>query len=154
TVVCPTGKKVVSGGIAENQDSLTNHWIAQSYPLAGDTSWTVTGYRLAKAGIDSTTMTAWALCVGRQYWVDEATGSDANSGTKAHPWQHLIRADTVVKPGEIVMVKSGTYTGNATSVFTATAKGTKSHPVTYKSAVLYGAVLDGQSNFTETGIVV
>jgi hypothetical protein len=73
-----------------------------------------------------------------------ATGSDSNPGTLASPFLTIAHAASVAVPDDVISVASGTYTGNLTT----SASGTAGHPVTYISAVKYGAKIIG----TGTGI--
>ena len=45
------------------------------------------------------------------YWVDQALGNDANSGTESQPFKNIQRAmrASTLKPGDAVIIRKGTY---------------------------------------------
>ncbi len=45
------------------------------------------------------------------YWVDQAIGNDANSGTEAQPFKSISRAmqASTLRPGDAVIIREGTY---------------------------------------------
>lgn len=72
------------------------------------------------------------------------TGSDANPGTSTAPFKTILKASQVAKPGDVVNVASGTYTGG----FKTLSSGTASARITYKSTVKWGAKIIPSSNGT------
>jgi hypothetical protein len=47
---------------------------------------------------------------GTVYYVDGATGNDANPGTQAQPWQTVDRLESQpLRPGDLIRVQAGTY---------------------------------------------
>ena len=44
-----------------------------------------------------------------EYYVSFVDGSDSNPGTFREPWQHIQRAVTELKPGDICTIRGGTY---------------------------------------------
>ncbi len=67
------------------------------------------------------------------------SGNDANAGTSAAPWRTLQKAASVVNPGAVVVVHSGTYAG-----FTITRSGTSSAPIVFMGAANESSpVVDG-----------
>ncbi len=90
------------------------------------------------------------------------TGSDAAAGTATAPWKTLQHAADVVKAGDLVDVKAGTYSG-----FVLRSSGTASSPITFKAEpgvtintptsysgddiYLYGASFVTVQGFTVTG---
>jgi hypothetical protein len=67
------------------------------------------------------------------------TGSDSNSGSQSYPFATIQHANSVVAPGDTVVVADGTYYGN----ITLTASGTSGYPITYKAANKWKAKLVG-----------
>lgn len=73
---------------------------------------------------------------GKAHYVSEA-GNDAADGSQARPWRSLTRANSSVKPGDVVYVLPGHYEGAALK-----AAGTKSLPITYVSVERHKAIID------------
>ena len=81
------------------------------------------------------------------------TGSDANPGTVAEPFLTIQKGVSSVAPGDVIVVRDGTYTPppsagcNAGSGFMVTIdrSGTPSSPITLKAEHKWGAILDAQS---------
>ena len=44
-----------------------------------------------------------------EYYVSVDDGSDSNPGTLDKPWQHVQRAVSVLKPGDICTIREGNY---------------------------------------------
>ena len=63
------------------------------------------------------------------------TGSDANPGTQAQPWQTLSKAASSVQAGDTVYFANGSYTGGVT----CHASGTAAAPITFLSTNRWGA---------------
>lgn len=90
-------------------------------------------------------------------YVDAALGQDAASGDSAHPFQTIQHAADLVNPGDLVIVRNGVYTRGG-SVVDIERGGTAGNYVVFRSAVRWGAVLDGlqtshaQRDGAETGV--
>jgi hypothetical protein len=64
------------------------------------------------------------------------TGSDSNAGTvSSAPLRTIVKASQLAKPGDIVNVAAGTYTGG----FQTTSSGTATARITYQSTTKWGA---------------
>ncbi len=83
----------------------------------------------------------------------DPSGNDGNAGTSSAPYRTLQQAANVVNPGDVVVVRSGTYTGGATIVDIGRS-GTASAPIVFKAETKWGAVLNGQNNSSATGIEI
>jgi pectate lyase-like protein len=70
------------------------------------------------------------------------SGSDANPGTAALPFQTIGKAAQVVNPGDTVIVENGVYH----EALNLTRSGTANAYVTFMSQTKWGAVLDGNQN--------
>jgi hypothetical protein len=70
------------------------------------------------------------------------SGSDANSGTAASPFQTIGKAASLVNPGDTVIVMDGIYH----EALNLTRGGTANAYVTFMSQTKWGAVLDGNNN--------
>ena len=71
------------------------------------------------------------------------SGSDSNAGTSADaPLRTLDAALTAASAGDTIIAASGTYPGN----FTTTKGGSAGNPITIKSAVRYGATIEGDGS--------
>jgi hypothetical protein len=66
-------------------------------------------------------------------------GSDFHSGSQAYPFETIQHANSVVAPGDTVVVLDGTYRGD----ITATSSGTPGHPITYVAQHKWQAKLVG-----------
>jgi len=71
-------------------------------------------------------------------------GSDSNPGTQSAPFRTILKASKVAKPGTMVHVAPGTYTGG----FTTSASGTASARISYVSTVKWGAKIVPASGTT------
>jgi disaggregatase-related protein/TGF-beta propeptide/pectate lyase-like protein len=76
---------------------------------------------------------------GSTYYL-ATNGSDSNPGTSAAPWQTFSKAWSVMAPGDTLLVKSGRYF----QAIRPTISGTSGNPITVRSEVDGGAILDGQ----------
>jgi uncharacterized protein YjdB len=85
---------------------------------------------------------------GKCWWVDAAAGSDGNAGDSLHPFQTVQHAADQVNPGDMVMVRNGVYTGDGNAVLAISRGGTAGNLVVFRSVNKWGAVLDGQNNFS------
>ena len=85
---------------------------------------------------------------GRSYYIDAANGDDGAAGDSAHPFQTIQHAADLVNPGDAVIVRNGVYTGDANAVVSISRGGTAGNYVAFRAATKWGAVLDGQSNFS------
>lgn len=76
---------------------------------------------------------------GPGYFVDATRGSDKNAGTEAAPWQSIGHALPILKAGDTLYLRGGTYYEN---VYCAVA-GRKDAPITIRSYPGEQAVIDG-----------
>ncbi|HEX2100279.1 MAG TPA: right-handed parallel beta-helix repeat-containing protein, partial [Candidatus Synoicihabitans sp.] len=67
------------------------------------------------------------------------SGNDANAGTVTAPLRTISKASTLAKPGDVVTVRGGVYTG----AVTISAKGTASARITFRAHPGEKAVIDG-----------
>jgi hypothetical protein len=79
----------------------------------------------------------------------DPNGNDSNAGTSSAPFRTLQQAANVVNPGDVVIVRNGTYTGGDW-VVTISRSGTSSAWIVFKAENKWGAVVDGRNN-TSTG---
>ncbi len=113
-----------------------------------------------KSGTALVTVTAPAppLCSptgsGVCRYVDGNAGNDGNAGTSSQPYRTLAKAAGVVNPGDVVIVRDGIYTGSSSAVFSIPRGGTGTNLVVFKAEHQWGAIIDGQSNYSATGIEV
>ena len=107
----------------------------------------------------SISTTAGTACAptgsGVCYYVDP-TGSDSNSGTSSAPFLTIQHAANVVNPGDMVIVRDGTYNNPALSgvgskLIVMSRGGTASNHVVFVAEHKWGAKVDGLSNTTATG---
>ena len=80
-------------------------------------------------------------------------GNDGNPGTGGAPYRTLQQAANVVNPGDVVIVRDGTYTGGST-ILDITRSGTAAHPIVFAAEHRGGAVLDGRDNQSAIGIEI
>jgi hypothetical protein len=81
-------------------------------------------------------------------------GSDARRGSAADPFRTIQKAVDVVKPGDTVIVRDGTYTGGEDAVAEIRRSGTRNAWITFKAENKWGAVLDGRNFKTMHGIII
>src|SRR6478735_10820693 len=83
------------------------------------------------------------------YYVSSIIGSNNNAGTSAtSPLASLQAAENLVKPGDIVEVMNGTYTGpGGGNVLTITTSGTASAPITFEAAPGATPVIDSSGTW-------
>jgi hypothetical protein len=77
------------------------------------------------------------------------TGSDTGDGSAGHPWATIRHADSVVAPGDSVVVLDGTYNGD----ITLTSSGTSGRPITYVAQNKWKAKLVGNTSGAGTAII-
>jgi hypothetical protein len=108
--------------------SLTYQWRKNGADIAGATGSSITTASTTSANDGdafsvvvsnavgsvesrSAVLTALASHVTRTYYIDCANpvSSDMNNGTEGSPWKTIQQAADVVLPGDVVVVKTGTY---------------------------------------------
>jgi hypothetical protein len=92
-------------------------------------------------------------CLAATYYV-APNGSDTGAGSATAPFRTIRRAASRTNPGDTVIVRDGTYTGDATSVFDIERSGTANAWITYKAENQWGAILDGRNSATFHGIIL
>jgi Putative Ig domain/Protein of unknown function (DUF1565) len=83
-------------------------------------------------------------------------GSDSNPGTSASPFRTIQAAANVVNPGDMVIVRDGTYnnpskSGVGSKLIVMSRGGTAANHVVFTSENKWGAKIDGLNNTTEAG---
>jgi Phosphoesterase family/Putative Ig domain/Abnormal spindle-like microcephaly-assoc'd, ASPM-SPD-2-Hydin/Immunoglobulin I-set domain/Protein of unknown function (DUF1565) len=89
------------------------------------------------------------------YYVSPA-GSDSNSGTSAAPFLTIQKAADVANPGDMVIVRDGTYNNSAVSgvgskLIVMSRGGTAANHVVFIAEHKWGAKIDGLNNTSATG---
>src|SRR6266404_2080206 len=84
------------------------------------------------------------------------TGSDSNAGTSAAPFLTIQHAADVVNPGDMVIVRDGTYNNPAVSgvgskLIVMSRGGTAANHVVFTAEHKWGAKIDGLNNTSATG---
>ena len=74
------------------------------------------------------------------------TGSDTNDGSIDKPFLTINKAAQVAIAGDVVIIKSGTY--SPTSSIVVANSGTTTNPITFMAEVKDGAVIDGTASST------
>jgi hypothetical protein len=77
------------------------------------------------------------------------TGNDTGDGSSKRPWATIQHADTLVGPGDTVIVLDGTYRGDVT----LESSGTADHPIIYKAQNKWQAKLVGTGTRDGTGVI-
>ena len=145
TTVTSSGR---AHGVALGSATVT----ALSEGISGTTALTVyTPPSPGQCGAWPAGITAWiqplGQSTGQAYYVSP-TGSDANPGTLAQPWQSLAKANTL-QPGEILYLRAGTYgargttftfnrTGNPAATITLAGYPGDSRPIIQGRVVISG----------------
>ena len=83
----------------------------------------------------------------------DPNGNDGNPGTSSAPYRTLQQAANVVNPGDVVVVRNGTYTGGS-NIMTVSRSGTAAAPIVFQAENKWGAVINGQNNSSATGIEI
>jgi hypothetical protein len=81
------------------------------------------------------------------------TGNDGNPGTAAQPFRTIQHAADIVNAGDGVLVEDGVYTGGSTVVY-INRNGTAANRIVFRAANRWGAVIDGNTNASTTGIAI
>jgi len=81
------------------------------------------------------------------------TGNDANPGSVSQPFRTIQHAADIVNPGDGVLVGDGVYTGGATIVY-INRSGTAANRIVFRAVNRWGAVIDGNSDTSTTGIAI
>jgi hypothetical protein len=71
------------------------------------------------------------------------SGSDSNSGTISSPWKTLQKANSVLRAGDTLYVRGGTYSGSGNVSVSWTASGASGSPVTIRNYSTEKPVFDG-----------
>lgn len=74
------------------------------------------------------------------------TGNDSNSGSKDAPFLTINKAAQVAIAGDVVIIKSGTYTPSSSIV--VANSGTSTAPITFFAEVKDGVIIDGSASST------
>jgi hypothetical protein len=106
--------------------------------------------------ISTTAGTACAATGSGVCYYVSPTGSDSNAGTSASPFQTIQHATNVVNPGDMVIVRDGTYNNPAISgvgskLIIMTRGGTAANHVVFTAEHKWGAKIDGLNNTSATG---
>jgi hypothetical protein len=80
-------------------------------------------------------------------------GSDANDGSRSHPFATIQKAADVAKAGDTVVVRDGVYThvGAEDRAVAVRCSGTAEHPITFRAEHKWKAVLDGMNDTVKYG---
>jgi Right handed beta helix region len=79
---------------------------------------------------------------GLTYYLSPA-GSDGGAGTLQSPWRTIARASQALRPGDSLLVRGGTYTGQGGYNWAASASGTASAPIRLAAYPGEAPVFDG-----------
>ena len=82
------------------------------------------------------------------HYVSQA-GDDANDGSASHPWATIQHADTVVVPGDTVIVLDGLYIGD----IVLRSSGNPGHPITYMAEHKWKARLVGSGKGDGSAVI-
>src|SRR5207253_1318029 len=107
-----------------------------------------TGSAMNAVGTPPPPATCGPTGTGQCYYVDGASGNDGNPGDSTRPFRTVQQAAGVVNPGDVVIVRNGVYTGDGNAVLSIGRGGSAGNLVVFKSQNKWGAVLDGQNNYS------
>src|SRR5437867_2592281 len=122
--------------------------VATGTALITATSEGKTGSAMIAAGTPPPPATCGPTGTGQCYYVDGASGNDGNPGDSTRPFRTVQQAAGVVNPGDVVIVRNGVYTGDGNAVLSIGRGGSAGNLVVFKSQNKWGAVLDGQNNYS------
>ncbi len=146
---------VAFDGIAssdENNDTLTYAWVFGDGITKSASTNSVVNHRYIDTGTYTVTLTvsdgelsdtdACQVTVMAPnitwFYVDKNTGSDSNDGSQASPWKTIGKAATIIRGGQGVIVKPGTYKEMVT---VNAAHGTSGSPIIFKADTSAGTVV-------------
>jgi hypothetical protein len=106
--------------------------------------------------ISTTAGTACAATGSGVCYYVSPTGSDSSAGTSTSPFLTIQHAANVVNPGDMVIVRDGTYNNPAISgvgskLIIMTRGGTAANHVVFAAEHKWGAKIDGLNNTSATG---
>jgi hypothetical protein len=81
-------------------------------------------------------------------------GNDSNNGSSSSPFRTIQEAADTVDPGDTVIIRNGTYTGDSNAIVEAGRSGSSNQWITFKAENEWGAILDGRNNATRHGIIL
>ena len=87
------------------------------------------------------------------YYVS-ASGSDSANGSSATPFRTIQKAADSVAPGDTVIIRDGTYTGDADCVFAISRSGSSDKWIVFKAENRWKAILDGRNFQTTHGVIL
>src|SRR5256886_7056455 len=122
--------------------------VATGTALITATSEGKTGSAMIAAGTPPPPATCGPTGTGQCYYVDGASGNDGNPGDSTRPFRTVQQAAGVVNPGDVVIVRNGVYTGDGNAVLSIGRGGSAGNLVVVKSQKKWGALLDGQNNYS------
>lgn len=119
-------------------------------PLTATATYSLTCTGTSGSAASSVTVTVSAPPPQGAYYVSPS-GSDNNNGSASAPFQTIQKAADVVDPGNVVIVRDGTYTdtNNDGSVVKLTRSGSAGNLITFRSENKWGAKIQG-TNDTST----
>lgn len=84
------------------------------------------------------------------YYVDKASGNNANNGSAAAPWKTIQKAANSATPNSIVNIKAGTYNENVV----INVSGTSGNYITFKNYANDNVIIDGTGTTGSTLLTV
>src|SRR6266480_3437096 len=122
--------------------------VATGTALITATSEGKTGSAVVAVGTPPPPATCAPTGNGKCYYVDGTSGNDGNPGDSTRPFRTVQQAAGIVNPGDVVIVRNGVYTGDGNAVLSIGRGGSAGNLVVFKSQNKWGAVLDGQNNYS------
>src|SRR5436189_111560 len=122
--------------------------VATGTALITATSEGKTGSAVVAVGTPPPPATCAPTGNGKCYYVDGTSGNDGNPADSTRPFRTVQQAAGVVNPGDVVIVRNGVYTGDGNAVLSIGRGGSAGNLVVFKSQNKWGAVLDGQNNYS------
>lgn len=149
--IMPLGDSITEGQSATANyrdrlaDLLTANSISSGFygSMATNTSALPSGFQKHE-GHSSWCSTDAGSVDGLHYYVNPASGNDANAGTtSAAPWRTIRKAaDTVTAPGSTIWLMDGTYTQGEVPFFNS---GTQAKPITLRAVNKWQAIISSTS---------
>jgi len=113
-----------------------------------------TGTAMIAVGTPPPPATCLPTGSGQCYYVDATAGNDGNAGDSTRPFKTVQHAADIVNAGDVVIVRNGVYTGDGNAVLSIGRGGSAGNLVVFKSQNKWGAVLDGQNNYSATVVQI
>ncbi len=85
-----------------------------------------------------------AAAISVTYYVAK-NGNDKNDGSSQAPFLTITRASQIANPGDVVIVRNGTYSSTSKNMNLLSCKGAEGNYITFQSESKHGAIMEGNN---------